>query len=167
MKISTRGRYALRLMMDIAKCNREKPLQLSGISERQGISKRYLDNIAVSLRNNMLVRSVSGKNGGYMLSRPPAEIKIGEIIEAAIGPINVVECVIDPKLCIKSEFCECRPLYNLVNQRIREALNEFTLADITDKKICEDIAASLSGAKPSPTAQNLCSSKSRGDSEKD
>ena len=137
MKISTRGRYAIRLMIDIALNNEnDRPLQLKDIARRQGISKRYLEQIVISLKNHSLLRGVSGKSGGYMLSRSPEHIQISEIIEAAIGPINIVDCVRDPDLCRHSQSCGCRSLYTDVNQRIRDSLEDFTLADITVRSRC-------------------------------
>ncbi len=133
MRLSSRGRYALRMMIDIAEYGSEKPRQLKDIAARQNISKRYLEHIVISLKNNSLIRSTSGKFGGFMLSRAPEDITVGEIIEAAIGPINIVECVMEPDICISNEFCECRKLYSRVNGRIRETFNETTLAEMIDE----------------------------------
>ncbi len=131
MKINTRARYALRLMIDMAlNTTPDKPLNLKDISERQGISKRYLGQIIVSLRNNSLVKGMPGKSGGYILARKPEEITIRRIFEAALGPINMVDCVMNPESCIKSDYCECRPVYELINSRVTESLSEFTLADL-------------------------------------
>ena len=104
MRISSRGRYALRMMLDVA---------------RHGAR---------------LVRGVAGRYGGYRIARPLEEITIGQIIEAAIGPVCVVDCVEDPESCPRAEYCECRPVYDLVNQRIREVLHEFTLADLIRRR---------------------------------
>lgn len=133
MRISTRGRYALRLMIDIAQRHlkeQDKPLHLKDIAKRQGISKRYLEQIVISLKNSRLIRGIPGKKGGYVLAREPEEISVGEIIEAAIGPINVVDCVMDPDACAHSETCECRPLYAEINGLIKKALHQQTLAQV-------------------------------------
>lgn len=135
MKLSTRARYALRFMIDIAMhYNDEKPLQLKDISERQGISSRYLGQIVISLKHRDLIRGIAGKNGGYVLAKPAASIRVADIIEAAIGPINVVDCVADPGSCNKNETCECRPIYALVNDRILDALNSFTLEELVKER---------------------------------
>lgn len=131
MKLSTRGRYALRLMLDIGRFGTNgKPVSLTAVHERTDISRGYLEQLALSLRNSDLLRATSGRYGGYILAKPASEITLGRIIEAAIGPINLVECVARPDDCMRSEGCECRMVYQLINRRITEVLNEYTLADL-------------------------------------
>jgi Rrf2 family cysteine metabolism transcriptional repressor len=101
---------------------------LAVIAETTGISRRYLEQLAMDLRGASLIRGKSGRRGGYELAKPASAIRLGEIVEAAIGPINIVDCVLEPEICIKGEFCECRTIYRLINQRITEVLNEFSLA---------------------------------------
>lgn len=135
MRISTRGRYALRMMLDIARNGRDrKPVSLASVAERTGISRSYLEQLAQGLRNARLVRGVAGRHGGYRLARPMEEITIGQIIEGAMGPICVVDCIDDPEGCPRSDYCECRMVYDLINQRIAEVLEEFTLADLLDSR---------------------------------
>lgn len=135
MKLNTRARYALRLMVEMAKNkDADKPLTMNDISERQGISKRYLGQVVVPLKNSSLVKSIVGKDGGYKLAKKPENIKIGEIIQAAIGPIGIVDCVMEPESCIRSDYCECRPVYAQINKRITDTFNEFTLADLAGGK---------------------------------
>ncbi|MFH1540053.1 MAG: Rrf2 family transcriptional regulator [bacterium] len=162
MKISTRARYALRFMIDIA-LNRDgdRPLQLKDIARRQGISQRYLGQITTSLKNKFLIRGVAGKSGGFVLSKPPEEISIGSIIEAAIGPINVVDCVEDKDACMKAGYCECRPIYMLINRRICDALNEFTLADITGRHLIPVDIDEMIDSKTTGSSKDLCSSDFR------
>lgn len=133
MKISTRGRYALRMMLDIA-CHggRNTPVSLASVSERTRISHGYLEQVALALRSARLVRGVAGRHGGYTLSWPPEEITVGQILEAALGPIRVVDCVEEPETCTLADYCECRLVYSLINLRIREVLEELTLADLAD-----------------------------------
>ena len=133
MRLTTRARYALRMMLDVARNGGgEKPVSLASVSERTGISRGYLEQLALSLRNARLVRGVAGRYGGYRLSEPPSEISVGKILEATIGPICLVDCVEDPLTCPRAEFCECRIVYSLINDRIAEVLNEYTLADLLD-----------------------------------
>ncbi|TFG37133.1 MAG: Rrf2 family transcriptional regulator [Candidatus Aminicenantes bacterium] len=133
MRISTRGRYALRLMLDIARYGDDKqPVSLSAVSERTGISHGYLEQLAPALRAGRLIRGVAGRHGGYKLAAPASKITIRQIIEASIGPISVVECVEDPDSCLRTDFCECRVVYALINQRVAGVLDEFTLADLVD-----------------------------------
>ena len=133
MRISTRGRYALRMMLDIAKHGAsDSPVSLSTVSDRTGISHGYLEQLAPALRAARLVKSVAGRHGGYRLASPASEISIGRIIEASIGPVCVVDCVEEPESCLRADFCECRIVYALINQRIAQVLEDFTLADLLD-----------------------------------
>ena len=131
--ISTRGRYALRMMLDIAKhSDNGSPVSLSTISDRTDISHGYLEQLAPALRAARLVKSVAGRHGGYRLAVPASEITNRQIIEASIGPVCVVDCVEDPGSCLKSDFCECRVVYALINQRIAQVLDDFCLEDLLD-----------------------------------
>ena len=122
-------------MMTIARDGKEgKLVNLSTVAERTSISRRYLEQIVMPLKSANLLTGMSGKRGGYRLARPAEEITIGEIIQASIGPINIVNCANDPDLCDKADCCECRPLYIMINKKIVEALNEFSLADLADPK---------------------------------
>ena len=133
MQISTRARYALRMMLDIGRHgDRTTPISLTLVSERTGISRGYLEQLALSLRNARLVRAVAGRYGGYKLAAPKTEITVRMIIEAAMGPISVVDCVDEPNTCSRSDYCECRVVYALINNRVAEVLEEFTLADLLD-----------------------------------
>ncbi|MEW5945405.1 MAG: Rrf2 family transcriptional regulator [bacterium] len=161
MKLSTRGRYAIRFMIDVAlNSEDDKPVHLKEIAQRQGISRRYLEQIVISLKNSSLVRAVSGRSGGYTLSRRPAEVRIGEIIEAAIGPINIVECVLEPGVCANSGDCTCRKLYALVNDRIREAVDEFTLTDVAGARF-GDVFTGGSGCGGRRAVPDMCSTDFR------
>ena len=134
MKISTRGRYGLRMMLDIARHGgQDSPVSLAAVSERTGISHGYLEQVALALRRARLVRGVAGGHGGYKLSSPPDKITVRQIIEATLGPVCVVDCVDEPETCPKADDCECRVVYALINLRIREVLEEFTLADLADR----------------------------------
>jgi Rrf2 family protein len=136
MKLTTRARYALRAMIEIARRSHDgKPVNLHDIAERTAVSRRYLEQLVIPMKNAALIKGVSGKDGGYLLARPAAEIMVGDVIQAAIGPINIVNCVNDPESCMKVEWCECRPLYVLLNQRIKDAFDSFTLADLAAHRI--------------------------------
>lgn len=120
-------------MIAVAKLGREsQPVPIDRVAESTSISSRYLQQLAIALKNASLLQSVSGRGGGYRLARPAAEIKVGEIVETAIGAINIVECVLCPERCDKSDCCSCRGLYAMVNNRITDTLNEYTLADLSD-----------------------------------
>jgi Rrf2 family protein len=147
MKLSTRARYALRMMLEIAKrSGSDAPVSLSQIAESGNMSRRYLEQLAIDLKEASLIRGFAGKKGGYLLALPQAEIKIGSIVEASIGRVNIVDCVLDPDTCLKSDICECRVVYQLINRKIVEVLNEFSLAELADgnwlKKMRNEIGIS-------------------------
>ena len=120
-------------MLEIARLGGQNaPVSLATVSGHSHLSRGYLEQLAVALKNGGLLRGVCGREGGYRLARSPDEITIGQIIEAAMGPVNIVECVGDPLSCLRSEFCECRPVYVLMNRRIGEVLHGFTLAQMLD-----------------------------------
>ena len=134
MKLRTRARYSLRMVMAIAKLSSgNSPVGLGEVSRHCGISRRYLEQLVTPLRNAQLVRSLSGRGGGYTLARNAEQIKLRDIITAAIGPIAVTDCAVDPKTCISSEYCNCQGVWALINLRINQVLNEYSLADLLDK----------------------------------
>lgn len=131
MRMSTRARYALRLMVDLVRhYDGSQPVHLRQIAEDNDLSHGYLEQLMISLRNASLVRGVSGRKGGYVLARPAEEIKLTEIVEAAIGPINVVDCVLYPENCWRSPDCESRPLWVMINAQIKDVLNRYSLAQM-------------------------------------
>jgi len=135
MKISTRPRYALRLMLDVSRNSKDgTPVHLSEIASRNRLSKGYLEQLVVSLKNAGLLRGISGRSGGYRLAKAPEEITLLEIFESTIGPINLVECVKNPAECLQADDCECRVLWDLLNHRITKVLADYTLKDLSGKK---------------------------------
>lgn len=144
MRISTRPQYALRLMLDICRhAEEDKPVHLREIATRNRLSKGYLEQLVVSLKNAQLIRSFSGRSGGYRLGKAPEEISVLEIIEAIIGPINVVECVQRPEECLMADVCDCRALWRLLNHRIVEVLSEYSLKDLCEKQGMKRISQAL------------------------
>lgn len=139
MKLSTRARYALRMMVDIARHteNSDAIISLNDVSGHTRITRRYLEQLAIALKNGGLIRGKSGKGGGYTLSKAACEITAREIIQASIGPINIVECVMEPETCLLSEGCNCRPLYCLINERIIKTLDELSLEDLVKNRAAE------------------------------
>ncbi len=111
--ISTKGRYALRVMIDLAENDKNGPVSLNDIAARQEISKKYLESIVRDLVKNELVISSSGRSGGYVLSRAPEDYPIGEILEKTEGPMPVVACLADDSaICPRAEKCKTLPLWN-------------------------------------------------------
>ena len=131
MMISTKGRYALSIMLDLAQHgDGGKYISLKDISERQDISMKYLEAIISKLAKGGLVDSCRGKNGGYRLNRKLEEYKVGEILiltEESLAPVPCVEC---EKECVKEGSCLTRPMWNELNTVIMDFLNSKTLADL-------------------------------------
>jgi Rrf2 family protein len=122
------------MIMAIAKLSSDDgPVGLGEVSRHCGISRRYLEQLVTALRNASLVRSLSGRGGGYALARSAEEIKLVDIITAAIGPVAVTDCAVDPNTCISSEYCNCQRVWALINLRINQVLSEYSLADLLDK----------------------------------
>ncbi len=145
MKLSTRARYSVRMMMAIAKLSSgDRPVALRDAASHCGLSRRYLDQLVPPLRSASLVIGRMGRSGGYILGREPEDIRLKDIIEAAIGPIAIAECVLDSVDCLHRDFCSCRGLWALINRRICRDLEEFTLADLLDEgwpqRVAEEFA---------------------------
>lgn len=132
MRINTRVRYAIRMMADIAKHSGGEPVRVVDIAGRQGLSKFYLDQLGAPLRHANLLKSVRGKKGGYMLNRVSTKIKLIDIIEAVDGPVCLMDCVLDPGQCDRSDFCECIGIWRDINAAMVTALEKYSLADLVD-----------------------------------
>ena len=131
MKISTKGRYGLRALIDLSINGKNGfPVLLSDIAKRQGISDKYLEQIATQLHRAGIVKTVRGRKGGYLLSRPEGDIRVSEIIEALEGPICVVDCVGEPDTCSKSMICSTRDVWTMLSNKIEEVLSSYTLNDL-------------------------------------
>jgi len=144
MKLSTRARYALRMMLDVARNGGdERPVSLSSVAERSGLSRGYLEQLALALRASRLLRGVPGRHGGYRLARSAADITVGNVVEATIGPVNIVPCLEDADFCLRHSTCECRMVYTLINYRVTEVLHGYTLADLLDSSWIESFGSRL------------------------
>ena len=131
MIISTKGRYALRVMLDLADHNTGGYIPLKDIARRQEISVKYLENILASLSRVDLVDAIRGKGGGYRLARTPEEYTVGEIVRLAEGDLASVSCLKDGGYgCQRAEFCPTLPLWAGLDKVVADYLNDFTLADL-------------------------------------
>ncbi|HOV90545.1 MAG TPA: Rrf2 family transcriptional regulator [Syntrophorhabdaceae bacterium] len=129
MKISTKGRYGLRAMIDIAANSTDgAPVFLSEIAKRQGVSEKYLEHIFSILHKAGLVKAIRGRKGGYLLQREPDGISLYEIISALEGPCTLVDCVNDLKICSKAETCITRDIWKLLGERIEGYLKDYNLS---------------------------------------
>ena len=125
---------ALRLMLEVSRLgDGEAPVGLTEVAKATGMSKRFLEQLAMSLKSHHLLRGVCGRKGGYLLARPAEEISIGDVLNAVIGPINLSACAEDESLCMASDFCECRLIWLLLRERINAVLKEYTLADLSNR----------------------------------
>ncbi len=115
-----------------------KPIGLNEIADNQGLSMRYLEQLVVPLKNASLVTSVKGKHGGYILARPPGDIAVGEVVDAAIGPIKLLDCIEADTDCRFKEVCGSRRMWGLINTRITDVLHEYTLDDLSEKRMIEE-----------------------------
>ena len=129
--ISTRGRYALRVMIDLAEQNRDSYIPLKDIAERQGISKKYLEIIVKGLVEGKLLTGVSGKGGGYKLCREPEEYSVGEILELMEGTLSSVACLEDPNFeCPRKNVCQTLPMWVEFDSMVHDFFYGKTLADL-------------------------------------
>ena len=140
MKLSTRARYGLRMMVELSReLRKEQLVQLGKIAKITGLSENYLAQLAIPLRSNGLLIGVSGKNGGYKLSRPASSITIKEIVESVIGPMNLTDCIENPDICMNSSFCETRMIWAILSGLMTETLGKYTLEDMIDKERTSEI----------------------------
>lgn len=136
MNFSTRGRYGLRALTDMALHVVDGPVALRFIAERQNISESYLEQVFTILRKSGLVRSIRGAQGGYELSRPPQDITVGEILRTLEGPIVPVHCVdtsTSRTECENEKMCITRPFWEEFSKAMNAFLDQTTLQDLVDK----------------------------------
>ncbi len=130
MRVSTRGRYGLRAMLDLARHFGDAPVLTRTLAERQGLSRKYLHALLTVLKSAGLVRSMRGPGGGFALSRPPGEIRLGEVLRVVEGPLSLVECVADRGACDRIAGCEARQVWMGLSEAIEKAVDSVTLEDL-------------------------------------
>ena len=129
MTVSTKGRYALRIMLDLAVYNTGEPVRVKDIAKRQDISEKYLEQIVTLLTKNGLIKSVRGAQGGYLLKRQPEEYTIGDILRAAEGDLNPMPEGEEEDTAILAQ-CERELFYDRLYSKINEFIDTVTLADL-------------------------------------
>ena len=133
MKISTKGRYSLRMLLDLAEHKNEGFISLKDISERQDISKKYLEQLVTLLNRPDILRTNRGNKGGYMLAKEPEEYTVGQILRITEGGLSPVSCMgDDPNRCKRREFCITLPVWQGLDKIINKYLDSITLQDILD-----------------------------------
>ena len=130
MKVNTKVRYGLRAILQIADNYGGDPVPISAIAATQEISGKYLEQVVGTLRRADLISSRKGVKGGYTLTRDPADINLWEIINALDRHTSLVDCVLEPEVCERSDACLTRSIWTLLSARMKEFWSSFTLADL-------------------------------------
>lgn len=131
MKISTKGRYALRMMIDLAQNKEEKPISIKEIAARQSISEKYLEQIISVLNKAGFVKSVRGPQGGYLLLKEPKEYTVGMILRLTEGSLAPVECLeYEQNDCPRKESCVTLRVWEKLDQSIKDVVDNITLEDL-------------------------------------
>jgi len=133
VKISTKGRYGTRALVDIGQNYGKGPVSLRRLAERQGISMKYMEQIVALLRGSGLIRSSRGARGGYILAKKPKDILLRHILEALEGCSSVVDCLDDNGLCARAKECVTYEIWNEIQTAISKILDSTTLADIIQR----------------------------------
>ena len=133
MKLSTRTRYGMRAIIELAQHEGKRPLQLKVIAERQDISIKSLEQLMSMMRSSGLLRSVRGAKGGYILARPPEQIKLNEVFRCLEGPVTTAECTENGDYCERSADCVAREVWMEVEEAIQKILSSISLADLVKR----------------------------------
>jgi Rrf2 family protein len=138
-------------------------VSLGHVADITMISRRYLEQLAIGLKRSGLILGVSGRKGGYLLAQAADEITVGQIVEATIGPINIVDCVLSPTHCVKADVCECRTVYERINTGIRDVLHSLTLDELAHADGAKGVVHALAATGiECPTGDAESATSSRG-----
>jgi len=133
MKLSSRSRYGLRAILDLALEYGGGPLQIKTIAKREDISNKYLEQLMTILKTAGLVRSLRGPRGGYLLSKPPNEVRLSEVFTVLEGPLVTVECLQHPEFCPRCAECITRQVWAQIQDAMLGVLESITLQDLVDR----------------------------------
>ena len=131
--LSTKSRYGLRSLIELAIMSRENPVSISSLAQNQFISKKYLENIFRLLQHKGIVRSVRGAHGGYQMAVSPSSLTVYDIIKAIDGPIKLIECIQHEDACDNSTRCRTRTFWSDLEDYIISFLKSHTLQSLIDK----------------------------------
>ena len=134
MKISTKVRYALRLMVDLAMAGGGQPVSLRDVAHRQQLSDKYLEQIVTPLSRAGLVRSVRRAGGGYLLTREPEQYTVGDILRPLEGDLAPVECATDEGFCERADQCVTLELWQEIHRAVAQVVDGTTLADLVERQ---------------------------------
>jgi Rrf2 family protein len=135
MKLSTKIRYGTRAILELASRFGEGPIELKEIARSQEISIKYLEQVIIPLRTAGIVKSARGSKGGYSLAKPPSEICLFDVVETLEGPLYLVDCIKDSKLCRRSSSCVTREIWSEVSEALHRVLKSITLDEMVRRKI--------------------------------
>lgn len=132
MKLSTKGRYGLRALVDLALQSGPDVVSISSIAQRQGISERYLEQLMAKLKKSGIITSIRGAQGGYALARSAEEITIGDVLRSLEGDLNAVDCPVATSTgnCSSSGLCATKSVWKKINEAINRAVDDFYLSDL-------------------------------------
>ena len=135
MKISTKGRYGLRALIDLAQYSEIEPVSISSIAARQGISERYLEQLMTLLKKAGLIKSIRGAAGGYVLAKPVEEISVGDVLRALEGSLEPVECAAygGGDSCEASGGCVTKYVWQKINESINKTVDEISLKQLVEE----------------------------------
>jgi len=133
VKLSTRTRYGVRAILELATGQGRGPLRIKTVAHRQDISVKYLEQLIAILKSAGFVRSVRGSKGGYILAKPANQIKLSDVFNALEGPVTTVECLENENYCARVADCVARQLWAEVQQAIMNVLQSLTLQDLVDR----------------------------------
>ncbi len=136
MLVSTRGRYAIRILVELSSRKKEERVSLAELSEKQEISLKYAEAIVALLVKNNLLDGQRGKSGGYKLVKPASEIKVGEVLkltEDSLAPVACLDC--NPNQCEKAKTCKTLPMWSHLNSVISDYIFSITIQDILDGNV--------------------------------
>jgi len=134
MRLSTKTRYGTRAVLDIAMHGENGPVTLSGIAERQDLSKKYVGHIVNQLLAAGILESVRGPQGGYMLARPAKQIRLGEIVRALDGSLAPVRCVEKPDFCHRSNRCAVKEVWVTLKEAVESVIDRITVAELVKRQ---------------------------------
>ncbi len=134
LKLSTRGQYGTRALLDLALHEGKGPVLLKNIAQRQQISLRYLEHLVTPLIAGGILRSTRGPRGGVSLAKAPGEIRLNEVIRLLEGSISPVECINDPGICTRSKVCATRDIWSDLKNAVNEVLESTTLQDLAERQ---------------------------------
>lgn len=134
MQLTTKARYAIRAMVELALNYGLGPVKLKSIADSQNISLKYLEQVMTPLRVAGYVKTIKGSRGGYVLARPPEQVNIFELLQCVEGPLSLVDCLDSPGLCDRVDFCAPREMWFSVKNAIARELSSISLAELAEKQ---------------------------------